>query len=96
MILPALIHLDDAHLADAIIKPRPKPLPLFHLFSRCSVYTRRRLKCGLLACLIIMAVAAIFQTETTVGLWLKDAVYFLETGSLASAVAICLALIATA
>jgi hypothetical protein len=30
------------------------------------------------------------------GLWLEDAVDFLETGSLASAFAICLALIATA
>jgi hypothetical protein len=57
------------------------------------MFSRIRLKRGLLACLIILAAAVIFHEETTLAL--GDALYFVETGSAASAVAICLALIAT-
>jgi hypothetical protein len=59
------------------------------------MFSRIRLKRGLVACLIILAAAVIFHEEATLALGLKDALYFVETGSVASAVAICLALIAT-
>jgi hypothetical protein len=59
------------------------------------VFSRDHLKWGLLTCLVILAVAAILQTEWSYALWAKEALYFVETGSAVSAVAICLALIAT-
>ena len=59
------------------------------------MFSRSRLKWGLVACLIIAAATAIFQTEWTYPLWVTESLYFVETGSAVSAVAICLALIAT-
>jgi hypothetical protein len=59
------------------------------------VSSRSSLKWGLLACLIILAATAIFQGEWTYPLWVKESLYFIEAGSAVSAVAICLALIAT-
>jgi hypothetical protein len=58
------------------------------------VLSRSRLKCGLLACLMILAATVVLQ-ESALALWVNDAAYFVKTGSAASAIAICLALIAT-
>jgi hypothetical protein len=59
------------------------------------VFSRSRLKWALLACLIALAATAIVQAEWTFAPWMNDALYAVETGSAASAIAICLALIAT-
>jgi hypothetical protein len=59
------------------------------------VFSRSHLKLGLLTCLIILAATAILQAESTFAPWVNDALYVVETGSGASAIAICLALIAT-
>jgi hypothetical protein len=62
------------------------------------VFSRSRLKWGLLVCLIILAETNIFifQPDSTLALWVKDTLFFAETGSAAGAIAFCLALIATA
>jgi hypothetical protein len=54
------------------------------------------LKWGLLACLVILAATAILQTEPTFAPWSNYVLYAVETGSAACAIAICLALVATA
>jgi hypothetical protein len=54
------------------------------------------LKRGLLVCVAILAATLVFQAESSLALGLKDALYFIETGSAASALAFCLALIPTA
>jgi hypothetical protein len=59
------------------------------------MFSRSRLKWGLLGCLIILAVAAMLQAETFAPLS-NYALYLVKTGSAASAIAICLALVATA
>jgi hypothetical protein len=59
------------------------------------VFSRSHLKLGLLACLIILAATAILQAESTFAPWVNDSLYVVATGSGASAIAICLALIAT-
>jgi hypothetical protein len=56
---------------------------------------RSHLKWGLLGCLTILAASAILQAEWTSALGAGDAIYLLKTGSAGSAVAICIALIAT-
>ena len=43
----------------------------------------------------MLAVVAVLQTEPPYTLWVKETLYFVETGSAVSALAICLALIAT-
>jgi hypothetical protein len=60
------------------------------------VGARSRLKRGLLVCVAILAATLVFQAESSLALGLKDALYFIETGSAASALAFCLALIPTA
>lgn len=59
------------------------------------MFSRRHLKWGLLACLGVLAATVILQLETAFGLWVRDALYFVGTGSAAGAIAICLALVAT-
>jgi hypothetical protein len=58
--------------------------------------TRRRGKRALWGCLAVLLAAVAIQTGPSLSLWLKDAVYFVETGSAATAIAIFLALLATA
>jgi hypothetical protein len=50
----------------------------------------------LLACLVILEAVVAFQADPTLSLWQQDALVFVEIGSAASAVAIFLALVATA
>jgi hypothetical protein len=60
------------------------------------MFSRRRLLWGLLACLVILEAVVAFQADPTLSLWQQDALVFVEIGSAASAVAIFLALVATA
>jgi hypothetical protein len=60
------------------------------------MFSRRRLIWGLLGCLVIFEAVVAFQAEPILSLWLQDTLYFVEIGSATSAVAIFLALIATA
>lgn len=60
------------------------------------MFSRNRLKWGILGCLVIFEAAVAFQGDPTLSLWLQDKLVFVETGSAATAVAIFLALIATA
>jgi hypothetical protein len=60
------------------------------------MFSRSRLKKVLFGCLVMLLAAVAFQAEPALSLWLRDTLYFLETGSAASAVAICLLLPATA
>jgi hypothetical protein len=57
------------------------------------VFLRRRLKWGLLACVFTLAAAAFLQLEWP--LRVTEMLYLVKTGSAVSAVAICIALIAT-
>jgi hypothetical protein len=59
------------------------------------VFSRSRLKWGLLVCLTILAVTISFKPESALAVWVKDTLYFAVTGSVAGAIAIVLALIAT-
>jgi hypothetical protein len=59
------------------------------------VFSRGHLKWGLLASLIMLATTAFLQTEWTFARGVRDALYFLESGLAVSAIAICIALIAT-
>jgi hypothetical protein len=58
--------------------------------------TRRRGKRALLGCLVALLAAVPIQAAPSLSLWLKDTLYFVEIGSAATAIAISLALIATA
>jgi hypothetical protein len=58
--------------------------------------TRRRGKRALLGCLMVLLAAVTIQAAPFLSLWLKDTLYFVEIGSAATAIAISLALIATA
>jgi hypothetical protein len=58
--------------------------------------TRRRGKRALLGCLVALLAAVAIQAAPSLSLWLKDTLYFVETGSAATAIAISLALLATA
>ena len=58
--------------------------------------TRSLLKWGFLGCLVIFGAAIAFRAEPVLSVWLRDLLYFVETGSAATALAICLTLIATA
>jgi hypothetical protein len=58
--------------------------------------TRRRGKRVIWACLVVLLAAVTIQAAPSLSLWLKDTLYFVETGSAATAIAIILALIATA
>jgi hypothetical protein len=58
--------------------------------------TRRRGKRTLLGCLMVLLAAVTIQAAPSLSLWLKDTLYFVEIGSAATAIAISLALIATA
>jgi hypothetical protein len=60
-----------------------------------AVFSRGGLKSGLLACLIVSAACAMLQTDWMFAIAVKEALYLVATGSAVSAVAICLALIAT-
>jgi hypothetical protein len=53
------------------------------------------LKWGVLACLIVLTAAAFFQLGWPHPFQMNEALYFVETGSAVSAVAICIALVAT-
>jgi hypothetical protein len=57
------------------------------------MFSRARLKWGLLGCLVILAVAVVLE-PLALSLW-KEALFLVGTGSAASAVAIWLMLIAT-
>jgi hypothetical protein len=59
------------------------------------VFSRNRLKWGVLACLIVLTAAAFFQLGWPHPFQMNEALYFVETGSAVSAVAICIALVAT-
>jgi hypothetical protein len=59
------------------------------------VFSRNRLKWGLVLCLTILAVTISIEPASTFALWVKDTLYFAVTGSTAGAIAIVLALIAT-
>jgi hypothetical protein len=61
-----------------------------------AMVSRSWLKWGLLICVGMLAKAVALQAEPSLSLWLKDTLYYVETGSAATAVAIVLALIATA
>jgi hypothetical protein len=63
--------------------------------SEQFVFSRVHLKWVLLSFLIILAASTILQTEWTFARDIKDALYFLESGLAVSAVAICIALVAT-
>jgi hypothetical protein len=60
------------------------------------VLSRAHLKWGLLACLVVVATSAILQTGWIPALDAKNALSLLKTGFTVCAVAICVALIATA
>ena len=60
------------------------------------MFSRNWLKWGLLICIGMLVKAIAVQAEPSISQWLKDTLYFVETGSAATAVAIVLALIATA
>jgi hypothetical protein len=59
------------------------------------VFSRGHLKWGLVASLIMLAATVFLQTEWTFARGARDALYFLESGFAVSAIAICIALIAT-
>jgi hypothetical protein len=67
-----------------------------YLCRRNPMFSRSRLKWGLLACLVILAATAILQADSTFAPWSNDVLYAVETGSAACAIALCLALVATA
>ena len=85
------------------LEPRPFLFPL-NLFPPTPTYsrlgtamlTRRSGKRVLLGCVVALLAAIAIQAAPSLSLWLKDTLYFVETGSAASAVAILLALVATA
>jgi hypothetical protein len=58
--------------------------------------TRRRGKRALLGCLVALLASIAIHAAPSLSLWLKDTLYFVETGSAATAIAISLALVATA
>src|ERR1700743_3986129 len=60
-----------------------------------SVFSRSRLKSGLLICTIVFASTILFQLAWTHSIRVANALVILETGSGASAVAISIVLIAT-
>jgi hypothetical protein len=60
------------------------------------MFSRRLLLWGLLGCLVIFEAVVAFQAEPTLSVWLQDTLYFVETESAASTIAIGLVLIATA
>ena len=59
-------------------------------------FSRTHLKRGLVISSIVLVVAACVQTQIPFGKMWEDVFYLVETGSGASSVALCLALIATA
>ena len=60
------------------------------------MFSRRSLKWGLLACLLILVLTVMLSYNGgRLSLHEKDALYFLETGSAVSAVAISIVLVAT-
>jgi hypothetical protein len=59
------------------------------------MFSRNHLKWGLLTCLVILAAAALLQAGWAYAVWAEETLYFVETGSAVSVIAICLALIAT-
>ena len=59
------------------------------------MFSRSRLKYGLLACVVIFAATVLFGLAWNHSLRAAEALLFLETGSAASAVAISIVLIAT-
>jgi hypothetical protein len=67
----------------------------FLFYGVLFVFSRSRLKSGLLICTIVFASAVLFQLAWSHSIRVANALVILETGSAASAVAISIVLIAT-